>query len=312
MYEDVKSIMQIQYWNGHSVLYEARTNTEYVVNDLVGNLLKTGRINLLGYKLRNDDDIIELAKILGNKKFETSRILYVKNGEIVGQDAVTIDMPNLSLVHSENSNNIAFVKARQKMDRISADGYYMMHNHPTGDSHVSQEDIDYCKTYASNLNGFLGGIVIGRDNFSVIEMDKNMNPRVEFRGSLNDDRPILNNWTTVIDYIKNTKTEDSSSYVIYTDTKRKLISVQRISNVEFNDKNIFNYINNEKNSNGAPFCFLYTTSSDIYFDACSYTGSGRLFEDVFYSENNYYQSARVEGDNLGMIVKDSKVRPKNL
>ena len=313
LYEDLLHLSLIQYWNGVSVLYEARANTEYVVNDLTGNLVRTGRVNLIGYALKNDDDIIKLSKIIGNKKFETSRILYTKNGVIVGQDAVTIDIPNVSLVHAEKSDKIAFEKIKMKMDRVGADGYYMIHNHPSGDSNVSQDDIRACRYYAWNLNGFLGEIVVGKDNFSIITLDKEtLEPRVEYKGSFEDDRPLLNDWISVIDYLKEMHKEPCNSYVIYADNRLRLISIQRISDKEFNDKNIFHYLSNEKHNNGAVNCYLYTTVEDIYKKACMYTGGEKLFTDVFISDGDYYKSARVERDNLGQIVRDEPIKTKKL
>lgn len=164
LYEDLLSLIRTEY-KSETHLYEARANTEYVVNDLTGKLIKTGRINLVGYELQCEEDIIELARIIGNKKFETSRLLYVKDDKIVGQDAVTIDLPSMALTHPEKSDYIAFAKIQQKAERVGADGYYLVHNHPSGDSHVSKEDIMMCQRYAKNLSGFLGGIVIG-DNKS--------------------------------------------------------------------------------------------------------------------------------------------------
>ena len=56
LYEDLLSLIRIAP-KSNEYMCEARTNTEYVVNDLTGNLIKTGRINLVGYSLENAEDI---------------------------------------------------------------------------------------------------------------------------------------------------------------------------------------------------------------------------------------------------------------
>lgn len=314
LYEDLLSLIRTEY-KSETHLYEARANTEYVVNDLTGKLIKTGRINLVGYELQREEDIIELARIIGNKKFETSRLLYVKDGKIVGQDAVTVDLPALALTHPEKNDDIAFAKIQQKAERVGADGYYMVHNHPSGDSHVSGEDIMMCQRYAKNLPGFLGGIVIGDNNFSMIRIDeKDLSPSIEFQGEILDDRALLNDPQGIISYLKQLNYNDTnSSLVIYVDTKGKLISIQSIANKEFNDKNIFAYINNEKHRNGAIRSFLCTFSKDIYWMTCKYAGRDNLFEDVFLASGSSYQSARAEHHNLNvMFVNDTAYKPYKL
>ena len=308
LYEDLLALIRTEY-HSETHLYEARANTEYVVNDLVGNLIKTGRINLVGYELRDENDIVELAKVIGNRKFETCRIIYVKDGKIVGQDAVTADMPNLSFTHAEKNNSTAFAKMKLKMDRIGADGYYIVHNHPSGDSTPSMPDKKTCQSFNAGLEGFIAGIVIGKDNYSVMTI----NPRTtavhtEYSGSFDDSRPQFTSQTEVVDYIQDMANNNNASYIIYADNKLKLISVQQIGNKEFRDKDIFSYINNEKHNNGASGCFLYTTDEDIYDKACRYTGNNSVFTDTFCATGNTtYKSAVSEHDNLGVsIVKNAK------
>lgn len=80
----MKELVSIRHWDQRQELFETRNNTAYVVPDLSGNFIRTGRINLNGLPLKDSKDIVELTKILGNKKFETSRVLYLKDGKIVG------------------------------------------------------------------------------------------------------------------------------------------------------------------------------------------------------------------------------------
>ena len=310
LYEDLLSLVRTEY---KSDLYEARANTEYVINDLTGKLVKTGRINLVGYPIRNDNDVVEIARIIGNKKFETCRILYVKDGVIIGQDAITVDMPGHSPFHAEKSDFLGAEKIKQKMDRLKADGYYVLHNHPSGNSAPSEADKRLCRAMAYTTPGFIYGIVIGDNNFSVISVDREeFIPHIEFKGKFDDDRAVLKDIDTVFQFAKENMSDENSSYIIYIDSGARLISVQRILNKEFNDRNIFLYISNEKHNNGARNCYLCTFSKDIYWKACNYTGTDRLFFDTFLIEDNLYISARAEGDNLGLIVKDKETKPTKL
>ena len=306
LYEDLLSLIRTNY----DSIYEGRANTEYVVNDITGKLIKTGRVNLVGYELRGDDDIVELARLIGNRKFETARILYVKDDKIVGQDATTIDMPNLSFVHPDKNDIIAFAKIKQKMERLGADGYYLVHNHPSGNSTVSSYDIKSCKHFKNNLPGLIAGIVVGDDNYSIINV--NGQEFITKKGDFVDKRKEFRNADAVIQYIKQFDNDEDSSFVIYADNYLKLISVQKILNKEFRDKNIFSYIANEKHKNGAVSCFLCTHSNEIYEDACKYTSAKSLFDDTFLIQDNLYKSAVSEYDNLGMVVKNKDIKKYKL
>ena len=311
LYEDLLSLIRTEY----DGLYEARANTEYVVNDLTGKLIKTGRINLVGYELQCEEDIVELAKILGNKKFETSRILYVKDGVIVGQDAVTIDSPNAAPLHAEEKDVIGIAKIKEKIKRLNADHYYLLHNHPSGNSQPSNADMWCAKIFKQRVDGFLGSIVIGDNNFTIINVDDNLNIDIKKSGEYVNNNPAFMDDEDVVEYAK-TIVQGSlgdSSFIIYADSQAKLISAQKISNKEFNDKNIFSYISNEKHINGAVKCFLCTQDEDIYFRAAKYAGDRRLFTDVLCINGNKYISAISEMDNLEvMMVKDRGLRPQKL
>jgi len=308
LYEDLLSLIRTE---NQSTIYESRANTEYVVDDLTGKLIKTGRVNLVGQQLKDEADIVNLARIIGNKKFETSRILYVKDDKVVGQDAVTIDIVDACYIHSAPTDEIAFAQIKQKMDRLGADGYYIVHNHPSGNSAASKDDLDGCSKYAKSLPGFLGGIVIGDNNFSFIEVDDNFNASSEFFGNIQNNRKVFDSKVSVIEYINDTITNiDGSTFVIYVDISSRLISLQRIADKEFNDKNIFRYISNERHNNGAKACFLVTSSEDVYWKSVLYTGrNDSMFLDVFYFDGNVYRSARAEYDYLATssMVRDSKI-----
>lgn len=105
------------------------------------------------------------------------------------------------------------------------------------------------------------------------------------------------------------------SYIFYLSSQFQLLSLQEIDNQEFKDKNIFNYILNEKERNGATFCYLCTQDESIYKLACKFVGTmqNNLFVDAFYSPSeNSYKSARASMEYLGVVLKDKKPIPKRI
>ena len=96
-----------------------------------------------GISLKNNDDIVVLAKLIGDRKFETSRIIYVKDGIVVGADNFTIDKTTASTIY-DKQDKIAFYKINDKQEKLNADGYFFVHNHPSGDSSPSFADKKSC------------------------------------------------------------------------------------------------------------------------------------------------------------------------
>ena len=58
---------------------------------------------------------------------------------------------------------------KQRMQRLGADGYYLLHNHPSGRPHASPEDLRGTLAFAKKVEGFQGHIIINSGEYAVIE-----------------------------------------------------------------------------------------------------------------------------------------------
>ena len=74
-------------------------------------------------------------------RFETFRIIYTKGDEVVDIEAVSSRLPSSSRVFITDIPT-GIKKMNEKMQRINADGYYLLHNHPSGSVKPSQADIN--------------------------------------------------------------------------------------------------------------------------------------------------------------------------
>lgn len=158
-------------------------------------------------------------------------------------------MPSRSPSHGYigKKYNGSFDFIQKKMERLHADSYCMLHNHPTGDSNTNSYDMRSWKDYSEHVPGFKYGIVVGKNNYTVYTISEDGSEDVEFQGTLDPPDNSVR-WADLPNYIHRLDRiyREGSSFLIYADARFNLISIQRIGDVEFKDKNIWNYIKNEK------------------------------------------------------------------
>ena len=291
----------------YGYLYESRNNTEYILNRTVDTLLRTGRIKLKGFPLKNSDDIVALSNLIGNRATETTRVIYVKDGVIVGDDAITLDLPSecYSTVprkeydKTTSEEDIKFCAL--KAEKLNADEVYYVHNHPTGSSKPTAEDINSCKDYEKWMPNFVCGIIIGENNYSIFLNGSSSGPYEITVGEYESKLKRLDTKSKVISEVRKYNPKYGSSYVVYLNIRYELIAIQRISNVEFEDKNIMNYLKNETMRNGAEYCVIYTEDEELFTELHPFSGIVKPFLEVLYSEDGIkYQSAN---DGERMIIR---------
>ena len=110
-------------------------NVRVIYKKITKKFYKEGYINLNHRLVNTKDDLVEIATIFRNPEFETFRMIYIKDNKIVGYESVSSRIPAYSpLFHIRKDGNInyerCFYKIKERMKRLNADGYYMVHNHP--------------------------------------------------------------------------------------------------------------------------------------------------------------------------------------
>lgn len=135
--------------------------------------IEQGTIDLTGQTVRSADDLAQLAQVYRNPLFETLRIFYVRNGKIVGHEGITSRLPGL--VKFAVSPDDAAQRVKEWSDRktaLKATGYYILHNHPSGNSNPSSSDVALTERIAGLLPGFKGHVVIDSNEFSTLDYGK--------------------------------------------------------------------------------------------------------------------------------------------
>jgi len=122
-------------------------------------LAKQGRVDLRGKEVRSAEDLATLAQVYRDPRFETLRIFYIKDGKIVAHEGMTSRLPGMAIPFSSRPERDVYL-IKERMRRLGADGYYLLHNHPSGEPSPSVEDLVFTSKMAGDVPGFLGHIII--------------------------------------------------------------------------------------------------------------------------------------------------------
>ena len=135
------------------------------------NFSKRGYINLEQKEVNSKKDLAEISNIFNSPRYELLRIVYLKNNKIVGYETITSHLPNaVNVVKNIPSETRRFYyKVQNRMTRLKADSYYLIHNHPSGVSYISNDDMHFTQNMMENVRGFKGHLVLGDDNYSFIK-----------------------------------------------------------------------------------------------------------------------------------------------
>lgn len=135
-----------------------------------------GSASLLGQKITSPADLAELAQVYRDGRYETLRYFWMKGDEVVGHTAVSSRLPSLASAIPFN------VKPEYRdtwisghMKSAGADGYYLLHNHPSGNPTPSEQDRLMTVSIAGRNPGFRGHVVINHGKYAIIKAEHSGN-----------------------------------------------------------------------------------------------------------------------------------------
>jgi DNA repair protein RadC len=131
-------------------------------------LINKGIVNLKGQVVRTPAEVAAIAQVFRDPRFETFRIIYLKGETIVGHEGFTSRVPNMTLTTNAKNEFDLSQGIKETMKKMDADGYYMLHNHPSGEPKPSKADYITTKLYKDNIPGYLGHIIINSNKFAYI------------------------------------------------------------------------------------------------------------------------------------------------
>jgi hypothetical protein len=147
---------------------EARPRTTLLASRIAAGFRAGEPQQLVGQKASTGEDLAALAQVYRDPRFETFRVIFTKGDEVVGENSITSRLP---AAVSFGSAERYFGTLRKQMEALGADGYYMLHNHPSGRSRPSPADVRLTKRMAEEVPGFRQHVVIDFNEYSTLDAD---------------------------------------------------------------------------------------------------------------------------------------------
>ena len=136
------------------------------------DFIEQGGTTLLNQQIRSEHDLAIMAQILRDPRFETFRIFYTQQQRIVHHTAITSRLPGAiyleEIGHGKQNLDVLIENTKRQ---VLADGYWVLHNHPSGRAEPSFQDVRLTVHLASSVSGFKGHVVINTNEYSVIDKD---------------------------------------------------------------------------------------------------------------------------------------------
>lgn len=120
--------------------------------------------SLVGQQVNNARDLAVLAQVYRDPRYETFRVVYVQGNRVVGEAGYTSRLPAMVSVPSNIEMQI-----NKDMLRFEADGFYLIHNHPSGVARPSNQDVRLTTGLDGATSGMRGHVVIDFNEYAVIK-----------------------------------------------------------------------------------------------------------------------------------------------
>lgn len=171
----IEEILHTTHYDGNYALDESireiwRKNTK--------EFASKGRIDIRQTEINSTEDLIDVFKIFRDTRFETFRIIFMRENEIVGSFSVSSRNPGRTAISKYYSKNVdtenSFIRTsqeiRDKIEKFNADGIYLLHNHPSGDPTPSRDDVQVTHRFKEAIgeDKILGHFIVSKKKLGFI------------------------------------------------------------------------------------------------------------------------------------------------
>ena len=131
---------------------------------------RAGSQALTGERVDSPERLAELAQVFRDPRYETFRVFFIKDGRVVHATGVSARMPGEApMIPAGMTEADYFADFEANMRRTGADGYYLLHNHPSGNPTPSRADQNITEMLGQRVPGLLAHVIINSNRYAVIE-----------------------------------------------------------------------------------------------------------------------------------------------
>ena len=186
------------------------------------------------------------------------------------------------------------------MYRLGANGYYLQHNHPSGNAKASINDMILTERLSKNVKGFKGHIIVDHGTYAWIERDTrtgklkaNNNIFIDYLPTLNSqelikDSPLLHKTISsrneLARLMYDVKHSNNYSCLVLTSATNNIRLFQELPNtfINMSYRQIGGYIKNRCINTGCIRAFLATTDKPFFERAKELVNLGYVTDCIAY------------------------------
>lgn len=264
-------------------------------------------INLRDIKINSREDLVRVCQTFRNPKYETFRIIYMRDNNIVNYETITSRLPNSCDIFKVKAKT-PFIKnlkgyqdISRRMYRLGSNGYYLQHNHPSGNAKASINDMLITLDLDENIKGFKEHIIVDHGTYSWIEKDiekhtlkaiNNINiesiPNLDSQELIKDD-PLMhkkiNSRNDLARIMYDIKHSNHYSCLVLTSAINDIRLFQELPNtfINMSYRQVAGYIKNRCIDTGSTRAFLATTDRPFFERAKDLVKLGYLSDCLAYT-----------------------------
>lgn len=146
-------------WNGQEPTIPS-------INQQWNNL---GYIDFTKIRITGASDIAKIWSIYRNPKAEYQHIVFTKGDEIVASLAFSSGLIGCTVASLSEDKAKSFEMLKERMIKYGADGYWLLHNHPSGGVNPSGADRAMTNDYKMAVPGFKGHIILDHNKYTLLK-----------------------------------------------------------------------------------------------------------------------------------------------
>ena len=263
-------------------------------------------VDLRDIRIESRNDLLKTCQVFKNPKFETFRIIYMRNNKIINYESITSKLPNSCNVFRVKAKTPylktikGFEDINRRMYRLGANGYYLQHNHPSGNAKASINDMILTERLSKNVKGFKGHIIVDHGTYAWIERETrtgklkaNNNIFIDYLPTLNSqelikDSPLLHKTISsrneLARLMYDVKHSNNYSCLVLTSATNNIRLFQELPNtfINMSYRQIGGYIKNRCINTGCIRAFLATTDKPFFERAKELVNLGYVTDCIAY------------------------------